>query len=95
MPEETMPKKHPLLLPEDSTPDEEALETMRDRGGRWAAYQNVDLGHPQIGHLRFLQFGGPESTFKVPPERHPDTPQVIGWRYYYVGEVNLTTGKIE
>lgn len=88
-----MPEKHPLLG--DSAPEEESLEVMRDRGGRWAAYQNIDMCSRNIGHLRFLQFGGPENTFKVPPERHPDTPQVIGWRYYYVGEVNLTTGKIE
>ena len=93
MPEEAMPKKHHLLG--DSAPEEESLETMRDRGGRWAAYQNMDMGHYNLGHLQFLQFGGPGNTFKLPPERYPDTPQAIGWRYLYVGEMNLTTGKIE
>lgn len=94
MPEEQMPKKHPLCGEEG--PEEETLKVMRERGGRWAAYCNVDLSHPQLGHLKFLQFGGLENTFKVPPApRLPDTPTEINWRYYYVGEVNLTTGKIE
>lgn len=92
MPEE---RKNSKLIG-DEGPGEEALATMRERGGRWAAYQNVDLGHPQLGHLKFLQFGGPENTFKEPPApRLPDTPTEINWRYYHVGEVNLTTGKIE
>ena len=64
-------------------------------GVKWAAYQGHDLGHrATLGHLRFLAVG-PGCTFKTPPERYPDTPQVIGWRYLLVGTVNLATGAIE
>jgi hypothetical protein len=61
---------------------------------RWAAYQNHDLGHPELGHLQFLATG-PGNTFKQPPDRFPDTARRIGWRYVHVGFVNLETGKID
>jgi hypothetical protein len=61
---------------------------------KWAAFQNHDLGHPDLGHLRFLAIG-PGCTFKTPPARMPDTKEVIGWRYILVGKVNLKTGAIE
>lgn len=80
--------------PEDSRPGPDVLRLMQERGGWWAAYQNHDLGHSQLGHLRFLQFGGKENTFSVPPNRYPDTHDSIGWRYLHVGYVNLTTGQI-
>ena len=76
-------------------PDEETLEVMRERGGEWFAYQNVDLGHPELGHLRFLKCGA-GCTFKEAPERHPDSPEAgICWRYLLVGSINLETGDIE
>lgn len=67
----------------------ESMETMRRRGGTWAAYRNEYLGHPDLGHLTFLQYG-PTCTFKTPPTRMPDSPQMIGWRYQLVGTVDLT-----
>ena len=72
----------------------ETLETMRSRGGKWAAYQNHDLGSAQIGHLQFLQYGGPDSTFATPPYSYPDTPSMIGWRYLHAGFVDLQDGVI-
>ncbi len=74
--------------------DAEVLATMRQRGGTWACYQNHDLGHREVGHLRFLKYG-PDCTFSVPPASYPDTPDCIGWRYLYVGTVNLEKGIIE
>lgn len=72
----------------------EALKTMRERGGRWAAYQNHALDHVDVGRLQFLQYG-PECTFKKPPERAPDTASCgMGWRYLHVGFVDLTTGDV-
>jgi hypothetical protein len=85
-------KRHHVLG--DERPDEKALEQMRERGGSWFAYQNVDMGHLQLGHLRFMRCG-PGCTFEVPPEKHPDTRELIGWRYVLIGEVNLLTGAIE
>jgi len=77
----------------------EALDAMHDAGltlgrHRWAAYQNKDLGHPDLGHLQFLAVG-PDCTFPTPPKRHPDTATAINWRYCFVGWVNLETGDIE
>jgi hypothetical protein len=72
---------------------EDSLRTMRERGGRWAAYQNVDLGHNRLGHLRYLNYG-PLNTFKEPPERYPDTAEGVGWRYVWAGYVDLKEGII-
>jgi hypothetical protein len=71
---------------------EQQLRTMRERGGRWAAFQNVDLGHPQLGQFRFLQYG-PLNTAKTPPERYPDI-DGPGWRYVWCGYADLKEGII-
>lgn len=79
-------------------PDPDAINQMA-RGAklypsaRWAAYQNHDIGHPELGHLKFLAVG-PENTYQVAPARLPDTPDAINWRYVHVGFVNLETGDI-
>lgn len=73
----------------------EALERMRERGGEWYAYQNHDMGHPQLGHLKFLKCGH-GCTFATAPTRMPDTPDgAINWRYILAGKVNLASGEIE
>ena len=71
----------------------EALETMQSIGGQWFAYQNVDLGHPELGHLTFLKCGK-DCTFPIPPKVHPDTNKAIMWRYHLIGEVDLGTGTV-
>lgn len=80
----------------DSQPDSNALRKMRSvtKQGVWYAYQNHDLGSEDLGHLMFL-FCGPDSTFKEPPDKMPDTPSSINWRYVLVGKVNIENGKIE
>jgi hypothetical protein len=87
-----------ILTLGDTRPDEEALSTMRTSpankaGTKWAAYQNQDLGHVHLGHLRFLAVG-PRNTLRVAPARHPDLPEEILWRYIFVGWVDLDTGAI-
>lgn len=80
--------------------DPEALEAMKTSVCRfsdtvWAAYENSDLGHSQLGHLKFMAVGS-ENTFKVAPVRLPDTADgAINWRYIYVGTVNLETGEVD
>ena len=84
-----------LLGDEQASP--EALEQMRKQVGTesaWYAYQNHDLGHPDIGGLQFLHCGG-FCTYANPPEKMPDSHLGIGWRYLLVGKVNLETGEIE
>ncbi len=76
------------------TAEPEALAQMHERGGRWAAYQNHDLGSAEIGRLMFLQVG-PGRTFEEPPKRYPDTQHGLGWRYLFVGWVDLETGAIQ
>jgi len=76
-------------------PEPESLKQMRERGGSWAAYCNMDLGHPELGHLKFIKWGK-GCTFAEPPKPQlPDFPTAINWRYQYVGEVNLETGEVE
>jgi hypothetical protein len=71
----------------------QALTTVRERGGRWAAYQNHDLGSKTLGHLKLLKFGD-GCTFAEPPAHYPDPSISQGHNYLYVGELNLTNGVI-
>lgn len=71
------------------------LALMRKRGGKWAAYENKALDSANCGHLQFLQYGGPGSTYATPPEKYPfDTSAGMGWRYVLVGYVGLDVGAI-
>lgn len=75
-------------------PVPEALAQMVKLGGTWAAYQNHALDSQDLGHLRFLKVG-PGCTFEKPPASYPDSILGIGWRYCYVGMVNLETGEVK
>lgn len=95
---------HPLTIPSDVLSgkypliDPEALAAMRERSAspderwpetRWAAAQNVELGHPGLGHLKFVAVG-PGRTIQT-----VESPTLPHWRYYFVGWVNLATGTIQ
>jgi len=71
----------------------DSLALMRRRGGHWYVYENHDLGHHSIGHLKYLKCGK-ECTFKEPPRKLPDTKTEINWRYILVGEVDLKDGTV-
>jgi hypothetical protein len=86
------PRYHPLLG--NARPAPEALRIMRERGGRWFCFQNHDLSHSQLGRLQFLKCGE-GCTYQTPPERMPDTKELLGWRYVLIGEVNLETGEMQ
>lgn len=75
--------------------DPEALEQMKERGGNWAAYCNMDMGHPNLGHLKFIKWGEGCTLSEAPKPRLPDFPNAINWRYQYVGEVDLETGEVK
>ena len=78
--------------------DADVLEIMRSRateGARWAAFENADMSHPELGRLTFLKVGK-GCTFSEAPKHAPDSAAIgLGWRYLYVGFVNLETGKVE
>lgn len=51
-----------------------------------AIYENVDLGHPEIGHRQYVTFGTPKAQLAwTAPERLPDIGDAINWRYMLVG----------
>jgi hypothetical protein len=79
----------------DATVHETSLGQMKERGGKWAAYQNVALDSVGLGHLQFLKYGE-GCTFTVPPDKYPsDTEHGMGWRYLLVGSVDFESGSIK
>lgn len=88
------PEKLLELARESSYGDEEwlsaAVETFNrqlGRGDKIAVYENHDLGHPEMGHRKYVSYGSPAAYLEVdePPQRLPDTPQEINWRYALIG----------
>lgn len=72
----------------------EVYAVLKNRGGTWAAYQNVDLSSAGIGHIQFIKYG-PGCTFERPPMKCPDTSSGgLGWRYAHVGYVDLVKGLV-
>lgn len=83
-----------LKAEDEGRPTRDALEQMRQRGGSWAAYQNKVLDSANVGHMQFLKVGE-DCTYKEPPPRYPmDNGHGMGWRYLFVGMVDLATGKV-
>jgi hypothetical protein len=74
-------------------PHPEALATMRERGGTWAAYGNVAMDSVDCGQLQFIRYGD-GCTFQLPPKRCPDTQHGLGWKYQLAGTVDLASGKV-
>lgn len=56
-----------------------------ERGDGVAVYENQDLGHPALGDPRLASYGSPAAILEVDedglPQRLPDTPKLINWRY--------------
>lgn len=78
-----------LQLPDDPA-TEAQVGVWLARGDGIAVYENQDLGHPDLGHRQFASFGSPEAMFPdAPPERLPDFPGQINWRYSLVGTYQL------
>jgi hypothetical protein len=70
----------------DSDAVREAVNRWLAAGKGVAVYENHDLGHPEVGHKQFLSYGAPEAQFEdEPPQRLPDFPTQINWRYELIG----------
>lgn len=73
------------------------VDTWTERDDHVAVYENVDLGHPALGDLRFFSYGSPAAQFEVEtaeelPTRLPDgLGGDINWRYTLVGVFDGTT----
>jgi len=70
------------------------MSTYNYEDTRWAAYQNLEKDSVNVGHMQFLAVGS-KNTFKKPPKNMPDSPHGLGWRYKFIGWVNLGTGNID
>ena len=57
------------------------------RGDGIAVYANHDLGSRELGHQKFVSFGGGAAQLETstPPDRLPDIGQTINWRYWLEG----------
>lgn len=80
-------------------PSAESLREMRESpknqpGTRWAVYQDKDCIHEEFGMLLF-EAVGPSNTYLHPPPTAPANMQITGWRYQFIGFVDLVTGQIE
>lgn len=87
------------LLPEVDQPHPDALEQMRERGGKWCAYQDheIQTQYPYRPSLKYLQYGQPHNTFPTVeslPPHYPEGTVSGGCVYLPVGFVDLSTGKI-
>lgn len=75
----------------------EALEMMLKHGvlpgQAWHAYENKDLGSPQVGHLKFVKCGV-ACTLLTPPESYPHDSMSQGRMYRHIGTVDMVTGEI-
>jgi len=77
--------------------DPETLEKLRAQARpntKWAAYQNVAMDSAGFGHLQFLMVGE-GCTFTERPEKMPDTAFDLGWKYKFVGFVDLEAGEVK
>lgn len=60
-----------------------------DRGDGCAVYENVEIGHPECGHRKYVSYGSKLAQLEVaePPDRLPDIGATVNWRYYLVGVI--------
>jgi hypothetical protein len=75
---------------DDAAWRDRALELSRrwlDRGDGAAVYENHDMSHHELGAGRLLSYGSPAAQIEAdyPPDRMPDFPGQINWRYVLVG----------
>jgi len=82
------------LQVEPETLEEMKTSPYNHEDTRWAVYQNMALDSVNVGHMQFLAVGS-QNTFKEPPGRIPDSPAGLGWRYGFIGWVDLESGVVE
>ena len=71
LPADREPRRAPHVLnskPDSLDPD--VVADLRQRGGKWAVYENKELGSPKAGQLVCLRYGE-GCTFTIPPDKAP------------------------
>lgn len=65
----------------------ETVNLWLERGDGIAVYENVEIGHPQAGHMKFVSYGSTAAQLETeePPVRLPDIGGDINWRYHLIG----------
>jgi hypothetical protein len=85
---------NPILCAEDGAIDLMKMSGSNHKTTRWAAYQNKAMDSASHGHLQFLAIG-PHNTYQVPPTIYlVDTTYGLGWKYRFIGYVDMETGEI-
>lgn len=76
--------------------DATSLRQLRERigsGESVAVYRNEAMDSATCGHHIFLLIG-PTRTFQEPPKNAPDGAYGAGWKYCFVGFLNLETNQL-
>ena len=70
-----------------SRPELDLLNQWLERGDGVAVYENVEFGHPEQGHRKYVSFGSDRAQLpsETPPTRMPDIGDTINWRYQLAG----------
>lgn len=65
----------------------QSIDGWTDRGDGCAVYRNEDIGHPDLGRMKFVSFGSEAAQLEVsePPSTLPDIGEEINWRYQLFG----------
>lgn len=80
-----------VTSPADLKLDPEHLEQVNrwlERGDGIAAYENSDIGHPDLGRRVFVSFGSEQAQIQAEPWDFPPSLPIdhpswgFGWRYY-------------
>jgi hypothetical protein len=68
-------------------------ERWLSRGDGVAVYENHDMGHRDLGLGRMISYGSPAAQIEAsyPPDRMPDFPGEINWRYVLIATCKRAT----
>ena len=81
------------VTPQEVMEVNETISRWLSRGDEVLVYQNVELAHPEAGHVQLVSYGSgfatiQQSVFERPPTTMPDFPGRINWRYQLIGIVS-------
>jgi hypothetical protein len=69
-------------------------EDLKKRGGDWAVFRNEAMDSADCGRVLCMKVGT-DCTHKTPPPHAPDGPHGLGWKYLFIGMLDLETGALK